>query len=120
MATHTNAAKTKGIIPRYILVMGTSLAIPDMMNTFKPIGGVINPVSTITTVIVPNHIGSNPRDRTTGYTTGTRISNMAKASIRQPRIRYRMRMPIIMPIGGTGRVVMKSAKAVVTPLKARK
>ena len=39
-----------------MVVIGTSGAIPEMAYTFIPIGGVINPISTILTVIMPNHI----------------------------------------------------------------
>ena len=50
-------ANTKGNTPLNMVYIGTSRAIPAMTNTFMPMGGVINPISSMITVKTPNHIG---------------------------------------------------------------
>jgi hypothetical protein len=55
--THTNMARTKGAMPLNMLDIGTSLAMPAMMNIFMPTGGVISPISIMVTVTVPNQTG---------------------------------------------------------------
>jgi hypothetical protein len=47
-----------GTRPRKMTYIGTSLTIPEMMNTFMPIGGVIRANSHITTNIIPNQMKS--------------------------------------------------------------
>jgi hypothetical protein len=40
--------------------------MPLMIYTLTPTGGVIDPISTITTINTPNNIGSNPREMAIG------------------------------------------------------
>ena len=65
-ATWHISAIRKGIIPRNMVYIGTSGAIPLMINTFRPTGGVISPISITSTSTTPNHIGSNPSAKIMG------------------------------------------------------
>ncbi len=51
------SAKKKGNIPLNIVPRGRSGATPWRTNTFKPMGGVIMPISITTTLIIPHHMG---------------------------------------------------------------
>ena len=89
-------------MPLKIVSRGTSSAIPLMTYTFTPTGGVITPISVTRTIITPNHMGSKPRVRTTGYMMGTVRVIRARASIKHPPRRYRMTMIAIIAAGGRG------------------
>ena len=85
---HSSIDNTNGQTPRKISSKGTSGAIPFIINTFRPIGGVITPMDTASKMITPNQIGSYPRLLTTkGKKIGTVNNTNAKASITQPSIK---------------------------------
>lgn len=85
MTTHITIVTTNGNIPRNMVYIGMSLAIPLMTKTFMPTGGVIIAISHINTTITPNHIGSYPRAKTTGVKIGMVSNIIARESIIQPR-----------------------------------
>ena len=71
-----NMAIRKGTIPRNIVYIGTSLAMPLTTNTFIPMGGVIEAISIITTNSTPNHM----RSRFRLVRTGTKIGRVSTAN----------------------------------------
>ena len=50
----------KGHTPLKIVSKGTSFAIPFIMKTFIPTGGVMTPIATTKTIMTPNQMGSYP------------------------------------------------------------
>ena len=85
---HTSIAIQKGSTPRKMVYIGTSLAIPLMMNTLMPTGGVMRLISMTSVMMTPNQMGSKPISRTMGKTTGMVSTMMASPSIKQPRMMY--------------------------------
>jgi len=61
----------------------TSFAV----NIFNAIGGVISPISILTTVTTPNQIGSKPRLLIIGTRKGNVIIITLMESIKNPKIR---------------------------------
>jgi len=60
-----------GAIPLKIFCIGTSGNIDFMINTLRPIGGVIRLISTTITRTIPNQIRLKPKASTTGTNMGT-------------------------------------------------
>ena len=54
-------------------------------NMFIPTGGLIRPISTTQTMMIPNQIGSNPRCTITGKNTGIVRRTIESSSIAVPR-----------------------------------
>ena len=54
--------------PLKVSIIGTSLAILLIINTFSPTGGVIKPTSTTTRVNIPNQIAVSSGDNPVSYT----------------------------------------------------
>ena len=84
MAKRTRSAKKNGAIPLKICCKGTSGNIDFIINTLRPIGGVIKLISTTMTSTIPNQIRSKPKASTTGTNMGTVKKIMAKPSIMVP------------------------------------
>ena len=63
---NNNISSVSGNIPLKIVSRDTSSAMPLMTYTLIPTGGVITPISVTNTIITPNHIGSKPKDITSG------------------------------------------------------
>jgi len=74
----------KGVIPLKTVDIGTSLVIPLITYTFIPTGGVIIAISVISTMMMPNQIGSKWSATTTGKKMGIVKSIMDIASIKHP------------------------------------
>ncbi len=53
--TRTRSDAKKGMTPLKVSIIGTSFAIELMMKTFRPTGGVIRPISTTISEMMPNH-----------------------------------------------------------------
>ena len=91
-ATRMKSDIIKGIMPLNVSIIGTSLAIELMTNTFRPTGGVISPISTTINEMIPNQSLSsspsnpNPKSRPAmiGQKMGTVIKIMDKLSMTKP------------------------------------
>ena len=70
----------RGLITRSILV----LAIPIPTKRTEPTGGVHNPIQRLSTIMIPNCIGSIPKDLTTGRKIGVKINTAGVISINIP------------------------------------
>ena len=79
------SATTKGHTPRKMVVKGTLGNSTLSTNRFMPTGGEIMPISTMVTIRIPNHTGSNPKPVMTGKNTGMVKSTIDSSSITRPR-----------------------------------
>ena len=61
-------------------------ATPDVTKRFKPTGGVIIPISILTTIMMPKCIGSMPNSMAIGNTKGATITRRPDGSINWPPI----------------------------------
>jgi len=90
-ATRIPSEMKNGIMPLKVSIMGTSLAIELITNTFSPTGGVINPTSTTIRVIMPNQSfrSSAPRPKSNpaiiGQNIGTVSSIIERESMTNPK-----------------------------------
>ena len=64
--------------------------MPDVTNRLSPIGGVIMPISMLTTMMMPRCTGSTPSSMAIGNTTGATISRRPEGSMNCPPISSRM------------------------------
>src|SRR4030095_9835615 len=71
MQSLTTSATMNGSTPWNTVRVGTCGNSALMTNRFIPTGGLISPISTTTTIKIPNQIGSRPRCTTSGKNTGT-------------------------------------------------
>ena len=91
--TRTASDIRNGTTPRNVSTIGTSLASELITNTFNPTGGVISPISTTLSVMMPNQIlrssGFRPKSSaaTIGQKIGMVIRIMASESMTQPSTR---------------------------------
>ena len=60
MAIASIIANQNGQMPRKIVFIGTSGAMPLTTNTLMPTGGLIRPISSTITIRTPNQIMSKP------------------------------------------------------------
>ena len=60
------------------------LAIPIPTNKTDPTGGVHKPIQRFSTMMIPNWIGSIPKDLTTGRKIGVKIKTAGVMSIKTP------------------------------------
>ena len=75
-----------GITPRNTVPVGTSGRSVLSTNMFMPTGGLIRPISTTHTMMIPNQTGSNPNCTTMGKNTGMVSRTMDSSSMAVPRI----------------------------------
>ena len=73
--TPTNGAAAFTTWAKLIPVM------PEVTNKFNPTGGVIIPISILTTIMIPKWIGSIPSSIAIGNTTGATINKRPDGSI---------------------------------------
>src|SRR5699024_12166071 len=81
----TSITPTNGIEPLIISDVGISELMPFTTNKFKPTGGVIKPASILIVIIIPNHIGSNPKPVIMSNKIGAVINMMAAGGIKKPK-----------------------------------
>src|SRR2546422_2349148 len=84
MARRTTSAHMNGITPRNTVPVETSGSSVLSTNMFIPTGGLISPISTTHTMMIPNQTGANPRGTTTGKNTGMVSSTNDSSSIALP------------------------------------
>src|SRR2546425_5905628 len=70
MARRMTSAHMNGITPLNTVPVDTSGSRVLSTNMFIPTGGLINPISTTQTMMMPNQTGSNPSCTMTGKNTG--------------------------------------------------
>lgn len=77
--------KKNGITPLKISCMGTFLVTLEIAKTLTPIGGVICPISIVSTVTTPNQTGSKPRAIIEGKIVGKTSNIIGITFKRQPK-----------------------------------
>ena len=60
--------------------------MPEVTNRLRPTGGVIMPISMLTTMMMPRWIGSMPSCIAIGNRIGARIKMIAEGSMKLPAI----------------------------------
>ena len=70
---NTNNTAKNGNAARTTAIIGMP-ATPEVTNKFNPTGGVIIPISMLTTMMMPRWIGSMPSDIAIGNTKGATIT----------------------------------------------
>src|SRR5690606_18351772 len=80
----TMSATMKGITPRKTVPVDTDGNRVFRTKRFIPTGGLMRPISTTTTIRMPNQTGSNPSCRMTGRNTGMVSSTMESSSMAVP------------------------------------
>ncbi|MBA7685833.1 hypothetical protein ES703_94261 [subsurface metagenome] len=96
------------------------MATLAMANTFTPMGGVICPISIVSTVTTPNQMGSNPRATIAGKMVGRTSRIMGMTFSRQPRIMKKIITAANIKYRFTSNPVTKSANAKGNRVAARK
>src|SRR5258706_180938 len=84
IARRMQSAAMNGITPWKMVRVGTCGRSVLSTNRFMPTGGLIRPISTTTTIRMPNQIGSTPRETMTGKKTGTVSRIIDSSSIAVP------------------------------------
>src|SRR2546426_8460261 len=84
MARRRTSAHMKGSTPLKMVAVLTSGISVRSTNMFMPTGGLMGPISTTPTMMMPNHIGSKARGTMTGENTGMATRIIADASIAVP------------------------------------
>src|SRR5690554_189253 len=78
-----------GMAARITLVIGIPVTA-EVTKRFSPTGGVIMPISMLTTITTPRWIGSMPSSTAIGNRMGAKIRIMAEGSIKAPAINNTM------------------------------
>ena len=73
-----------GMTPRKTVPVVTSGSSVLRTNRFMPTGGLMSPISTTQTMMMPNQTGSKPRCTTTGKNTGIVSSTIDSSSMAVP------------------------------------
>src|SRR5216117_3130535 len=81
MARRTTSAHMNGMTPLKMVPVETSGRRVLSTNMFIPTGGLISPISTTHTMMMPNQTGSNPRCTMTGKKTGMVRSTIDSSSM---------------------------------------
>ena len=84
MARRTQSMTTNGITPRKMVRVGTCGSSVFSTKRFMPTGGLMRPISTTTTIRMPNHTGSRPMCTISGKKSGTVRRIMESSSIAVP------------------------------------
>src|ERR1044071_4480760 len=86
MARRTQSTATNGITPRKMVRVCTCGSSVLRTKRFMPTGGLMRPISTTTTMRMPNPTGSSPICTIRGKKSGTVSRIMESSSIAVPRI----------------------------------
>src|SRR5215470_10239107 len=84
MASRSTSAHMNGSTPlKMVAVLSSGMSVRST-NMFMPTGGLMSPISTTQTMMMPNHTGSKPRCTTTGKNTGIVSRIIDSSSIAVP------------------------------------
>src|SRR6185369_13564300 len=86
IASRSTSAHMNGSTPLKMVAVLSSWMSVRRTNMFMPTGGLMSPISTTHTMMIPNQIGSKPRCTITGKKTGIVSRIIDSSSMAVPRI----------------------------------